>query len=63
MRPFRPFRPLAALVLLLVLAAAGPQAVNDPARVSRPYVGVTLIARVLTTPRLARGIGIQQPQL
>lgn len=53
MRSFRPVQPLAALVLLLVLAVAALHAGNDPARVSRPYVGVTLIARVLTAPRLA----------
>ncbi len=57
MRPFRPL-PLAALVLL-VLAIAVPRASNAPpgeglASTRRPFLGVTLIARVLTTPRLAR---------
>lgn len=52
MRVRRPPAPLAALVLLLVWTTATPRAADPPAR--HPYVGITLLERVLTTPRPAR---------
>ncbi|HUU33797.1 MAG TPA: phosphodiester glycosidase family protein [Vicinamibacterales bacterium] len=51
MRALRPPAPLAVFVLILVWVTAAPRAVDSPAR--HPYVGVTLIERVLTTPRPA----------
>ena len=59
MRPSRPLTPLAGLVLLLLVARAVPYAAPEPARcglanAQHPYLGVTLISRVVTSPRLAR---------
>lgn len=59
MRPSRPLTPLAGLVLLLLVATAVPYAAPEPARgglanARHPYLGVTLISRVVTSPRLAR---------
>jgi Phosphodiester glycosidase len=54
MRPFRRSWPFAALLLLLAGTAARLPAAGDTSRTRQPYRGVTLIERVLTTPRLAR---------
>ena len=59
MRPSRPLTPLAGLVLLLLVATAVPYAAPEPARgglanARHPYLGVTLISRVVASPRLAR---------
>lgn len=45
---------LAALVLLVWGAAVGRPAADDALRTRQPYHGVTIIERVLTTPRPAR---------
>lgn len=53
MRPFCRSWPLAVLLLLLAGTSAVLPAAGDTSRTRQPYQGVTLIERVLTTPRLA----------
>jgi len=54
MRPLCRSWPLAVLLLLLAGTTAVLPAAGDTSRTRQPYQGVTLIERLLTTPRLAR---------
>ncbi len=54
MRSFRRSWPLAVLLLLLAGTTAVLPAAGDTSRTRQPYQGVTLIERVLTTPRPVR---------
>ncbi len=54
MRSFRRAWPLAVLLLLLAATTAVLPAAGFTSRTRHPYQGVTLIERVLTTPKVAR---------